>query len=102
MGAVSLPFLTIVGAVLRRTIGVNLRKSYALNPSGPVGSVLRCTHPNAICIPNRTGDIRENPSLRVSEKMNIVMQTDMDPTLPRFRLGGFTHVGFRGSTRFSG
>ena len=34
------------------------------------------------------------------EKMNIVMQTDMDPTLPRFRLGGFTHVGFRRSTRF--
>ena len=38
-----------------RTIGVNLRKSYALNPSGPVGSVLRRTRPNAICIPNRTG-----------------------------------------------
>ncbi len=24
-------------------------------PPGPVGAVLRCTHPNAICIPNRTG-----------------------------------------------
>ncbi len=24
------------------------------DPPGPVGVVLRCTHPNAICIPNRT------------------------------------------------
>ena len=44
-----------VGPIENCTISVNLRKSYALNPSGPVGSVLRCTHPNAICIPNRTG-----------------------------------------------
>ena len=34
------------------------------------------------------------------KKMSIVMQTDMDPALPRFRLGDLTHVGFRTSTRF--
>ena len=27
--------------------------TYIFSP-GPVGAVLRCTHPNAICIPNRT------------------------------------------------
>ncbi len=30
------------------------RINRAVHPD-PVGAVLRCTHPNAICIPNRTG-----------------------------------------------
>ena len=37
----------------------DLRIATLLTNSNPVGAVLRCTHPNAICIPNRTGSSAE-------------------------------------------
>ncbi len=57
----------------------DLRIATLLTTPNAVGAVLRCTHPNAICIPNRTGSSAEtldkaNPENLVILK--ILVQTD--------------------------
>ena len=48
--------------------------------------------------PNRTGASTKTFRFAYLRKMSIVMQADVDPAPPRFRLG--SHVGFRTGTRF--
>ena len=42
---------------------------------GPVGSVLRCTHPNATCIPNRTGFVKGGAETQESLKTKCPIQS---------------------------
>ena len=50
-----------------------------LQPPNAVGAVLWCTHPNAICIPNRTGSSAETLDMANPENLKILkilVQTD--------------------------
>ena len=50
-----------------------------LQTPNAVGAVLRCTHPNAICIPNRTGSSAETLDMANPENLEILkilVQTD--------------------------
>ena len=54
------------------TIIVNSKNKYTLSVA-PVGAVLRCTHPNAICIPNRT-DVECVSNYGIYYKCNFILQ----------------------------
>ena len=57
----------------------DLRIATLLTNPNPVGAVLRCTHPNAICIPNRTGSSAETLDMDNPENLvilKILVQTD--------------------------
>ena len=57
----------------------DLRIATLLTNPNPVGAVLRCTHPNAICISNRTGSSAETLDMDNPENLEILeilVQTD--------------------------
>ena len=57
----------------------DLRIATLLTTPNPVGAVLRCTHPNAICISNRTGSSAETLDMANPENLEILeilVQTD--------------------------
>ena len=57
----------------------DLRIATLLTTPNPVGAVLRCTHPNAICIPNCTGSSAETLDKANPENLEILkilVQTD--------------------------
>ena len=57
---------------------ISVSRLYLQTPN-PVGAVLRCTHPNAICIPNRTRSSAETLDMDNPENLEILkilVQTD--------------------------
>ena len=57
----------------------DLRITTLLTTPNAVGAVLRCTHPNAICIPNRTSSSAETLDMDNPENLailKILVQTD--------------------------
>ena len=53
----------------------DLRIATLLTNPNPVGAVLWCTHPNAICIPNRTGSSADTLDMANPENLKILVQT---------------------------
>ena len=78
------PFNSLVVCYLLITaIPLSERSPYRalLTNPNPVGAVLRCTHPNAICISNRTGSSAETLDMDNPENLvilKILVQTNAD------------------------